>query len=292
MNTCRLLSKFTTFLLLLGLTNLSSAQTVSQKIEDLNIFAEAEYMKGEPQKPAILLLHGFLTTNKFHTITSISNALNDEGYTTLSPTLTLDIANRQNNVKCSSIHTHSLEKDITEIHDWRNWLKQQGHNKVIVLGHSSGSSQLLEYLSRYPESDITGAIFTSLFYLNGEEVGSNEADINKAKAQREQKQNSLYNYSLLFCANNYLSTAEGFLSYVKHDREYVLNQLKTLQLPNYTIIGSADKRLIKIGGRWNQELESTKTNLVLIDGANHFFSSEHEFDLQEKLIDITDNLSK
>jgi alpha/beta superfamily hydrolase len=60
--------------------------------------------------------------------------------------------------------------------------------------------------------------------------------------------------------------------------------LKHTKIPSYTIMGGADKRFKKVGREWLNELESTPTNLIIIEGANHFFSNEYEFDLQDTLL--------
>ena len=268
----------------------AKAETVVHEITPLNLKAEAEYVVGDKDKTAVLILHGFLTTNKFHTVITMSQALQDEGYTTLAPTLTLNISQRRNSVKCNSIHTHTLEKDVIEISEWITFLKNKGHKKVVILGHSSGSQELLELLNTHTDIKLDAAIFTSLFYLKGQELGTIQGEIDYAKQALLNKQDSPHKYSFLFCKNNYYAIPESFLSYLKLDRSYILDSLKNLPIPTYTIMGSADKRYQSVGENWLKELEQTGTNLIVIDGANHFFSSQHEFDLQDAINKILNNL--
>ncbi|WEJ62018.1 alpha/beta hydrolase [Thiomicrorhabdus lithotrophica] len=276
---------------LLSFSSLSYAQTISHHIKSVNIEAEADYLSADIDKPAVIIIHGFLTTNKFHTIGSMAKALQDEGFSTLTPTLTLDINKRKSSIKCNSVHTHTLEKDVLEIKEWVEWLKSKGHKKVIVVGHSSGSQELLEYLNKYPSPTIKGAVFTSLFYLSGKELGTLENEIVFAEDLLAKKENRPSKYSFLFCKNNYFATPESYLSYMKLDRNYVLSLLENLKVPSYTIMGSADKRYLSVGENWLNDLENTGTNLITVEGANHFFSSEHEFDLQDHLVEIIKQLS-
>lgn len=278
------------FVLFIQFTLNTQADTVMQPINKLNIQAEAHYASGEANKPAILILHGFLTTNKFHTIVSMANALHNEGYSVLSPTLTLNIDNRKNSVKCNTVHTHTLENDIKEIHHWVNWLEKKGHKKIILVGHSNGSLELLEYLKQYSNPHIQKAIFTSIFYMAGEELGLKTSEIEFAKSLINQPNMQLHKFSFLFCKNNYLATPKSYLSYLKLTRAYVLDALKTLKIPHYSIMGGADKRYLAVGKKWIDDLKKTGTNLVTIDGANHFFSNEHEFDLQDKIISIVNDV--
>lgn len=276
----------TLFLLTLSFSQLSVAEIVNQKIEELNIEAQAEYLQGDKDKPVVLIVHGFLTTNKFHTVVAMARGLNEEGYSVLSPTLTLGINKRQSSVKCNSIHTHTLENDVIEIKDWVNWLTDQGYKKVVLLGHSSGSLEILEYISKYKTPQIRSAIFTSIFYLNGKELGTVEQEVEKAQNLLAKGQNKPGKYNFLFCKNNYFATPKSYLSYLKLERQYVLGNLQNLTMPTYTIMGSADKRYQSVGENWLTEIEATGTKLITVDGANHFFSSEHEFDLQDNLIAI------
>lgn len=268
----------------------AKAETIIHEISSLNLKAEADYIAGNKDKAAVLILHGFLTTNKFHTVTSMAQALTEEGYTTLTPTLTLDIPQRKHSIKCNSIHTHTLEKDVIEVAEWVKFLHSRGHKKIILLGHSSGSQELIEFLNTRKDIAIEAAIFTSLFYLKGRDLGTMQSDVDYAQQALKNKQENPYKYSFLFCNGNYYATPESFLSYLKLDRSYILNSLKNLSIPTYTIMGSADKRYQSVGENWLKALKQTGTQLIVIDGANHFFSSEHEFDLQDSLKQIINNL--
>jgi dienelactone hydrolase len=274
------------FLLLFGVPLTPQAQDVSISLNQHKLTANANYTKGDTSKPAVLILHGFLTNNKFHTITAMEDILQMEGYTTLSPILTLGINNRRDPLTCSSIHTHTLQQDMSEIDQWVNWLTQQGHRQVILLGHSSGSQQLLEYLVNYPASPVVSSIFTSSFYLYGKELGSKESEIQQAKNDLETGYTQPRKYNFLFCNNNYNATAESFLSYQTITRQRILSTLKQLKIPHYTIMGGDDERYGKVGRSWLDEQQAAGTELHVVEQANHFFSSDSEPKLQEALIKI------
>lgn len=274
------------FLVLITSTPRVFALTVTSAIPPGALQAQAEYLQGDSDKPAVLILHGFLTTNRFHTVRSMAQAFHDAGYSVLTPTLTLGITQRQQSVKCNSIHTHTLEQDIHEVETWIEWLKNQGHQKTVLVGHSSGSQELLAMLAEHEHPEVPFVIFTSMFYLSGPELGISDADIAKAEAAQQQQRPTPHKYSFLFCKNNYYATPNSYLSYTKINREYVLNALNNLKIPHYTIMGSADKRYQSVGQHWLDELKATGTQLIVVEGANHFFSSEYEFDLQDHLVQI------
>ncbi|WP_019555800.1 DUF1749 domain-containing protein [Thiomicrorhabdus arctica] len=277
-------------LFLLVATFQAKAGNVVHTISALNIKADAEFVEGDADKTAVLILHGFLTTNRFHTVLAMAQALQSEGYTTLTPTLTLNIPQRQNPLKCNSIHTHTLERDVIEMTEWIQYLHDKGYQKIVLLGHSSGSQELIELLNNHHDLGIKAAIFTSLFYLTGEEVGIQPNEVHFAQQALKEHRNQLYNYSFLFCKGNYYATPKSFLSYLKLNRPYILDSLKNLTIPSYTIMGELDKRYQTVGNDWLNALDKTGTHLTTIGGANHFFSSEHEFDLHDVLIQIMQNL--
>lgn len=269
------------WLVLLLLSSVSKAENVTHTIN--GILVNADFRSGD-SGTAVLITHGFLTTNKFHTVQSMISGLNDEGHTTLAPNLSFNIPNRQQSIKCNSIHTHTLEQDVAEVDAWIKWLEEKGYSKIVLLGHSSGSQELLLSQANNPHPKVKLAIFTSLFYLNGADIGTKQSEIDKAERLAKQGGQPA-KYSFLFCQNNYLATPESFLSYHQLTRQKNLSLLNQLTIPSVTIMGSADKRYQKTGENWLEELKATKTKVRIVEGANHFFSSEHEFDLQEILIE-------
>jgi pimeloyl-ACP methyl ester carboxylesterase len=190
------------YLFCFGLTLLTAipkpiyAGAVNQTIPGLNLTAEADYTQGDSALPAVLILHGFLTTHHFHTVQTIKQAFEQAGYSTLAPTLTLNVDRRREFLQCNALHTHTLENDLLEIDFWIQWLKQQGHEKVVLVGHSSGSQTLLHFLAQKNHPDIALGLFTSLFFMNGPEMGTREAELQSAQKALQTADNSA---KQLFC---------------------------------------------------------------------------------------------
>src|SRR5574340_736580 len=126
------------------------------------IQTSAEYLDGQRDKPAVLLLHGFLQTRDFPTVATLARGLHDAGYSVLSPTLSLGIPNRKTSLACEAVHAHGLNDDVAEIARWVAWLKSQGHRSIVLVGHSFGSMQLRAYLAVRPDSAVKAYIGTSL----------------------------------------------------------------------------------------------------------------------------------
>lgn len=236
----------------------------------------ADYRKGEKGKPAVLVLHGFLTTNGFSTVQVIVNDLADSGFTVLAPTLSLGINSRKASLPCDAIHTHTMESDVAEIDFWTRWLTAHGAHRIVMVGHSLGSLQLVTYVANHPDSAVKAVIATSLLNMQEYETAPMLAkDIHEAEKLQREKPVPLHSYRLVYC-ENYTATPDSFLSYVRWSPARVLSELKKRKVPVYAIMGGKDDRF---GPAWIKQLRTTGIDVKVIDGANHFFDGGAEFDL-------------
>jgi pimeloyl-ACP methyl ester carboxylesterase len=116
-----------------------SAAAASADLVDMQtgpgMTTQAEYRLGDASKPLILFIHGFLQTRDFSTVKRLADALADNGYSTLSPNLSLGISKRARSIPCESIHLHSLDNSAREIALWVEWARANGHDRIVVLGH-------------------------------------------------------------------------------------------------------------------------------------------------------------
>jgi len=251
------------------------------------ISASAEYLAGQPSKPAVLLLHGFLQTREFPTVATLARGLQDAGYSVLSPTLSLGIPNRVLSLACESVHRHSLEDDIAEISRWVGWLKSHGHLSIVLVGHSFGSLQLLAYLNTHPDKAIKAYIGASLIEAQVN-TSSRPSLIMELESQAANKQRTLVTHSLSFC-RKYTSTPEDLLTYVRWDQPRTLAALKASPVSVQLIMGDQDEIL---GRDWIKALKHVRTPIVIVEGANHFMDGEHEFDLLEHTLHYLERIQK
>lgn len=275
--------------LILALCNLllfslaAQAKQVTLQASEDHVPGQARYLDTGQAQPAILILHGFSATHHYPTVQALQDYFNLSGYTTLAPTLSLQIPLRSQPVQCNSLHTHTLQQDIAEVSAWIGWLEQQGHNQIILIGHSSGSQTLLEAMIPHAPQSVKALILTSLFYLSGEELGNLESEIQLAQDLLKQGQNSPRKFNFLFCQNDYLATPESYLSYLSITRARVIETINQLSIPSYSLMGSADTRYNQVGETWLNELNTSQTELRIIEGANHFFTGEHEGQLHDQV---------
>lgn len=260
---------------------LSAAFSYAESVKLKNVSGQviaADFTQGSNNTGPILLLHGFLQTNKFSTINHLERDLNDSGYTVLSPTLSLGISNRKENLSCEAIHMHSMDKDAAELRQWIEWLYKKTGRQVTVIGHSAAGSTVLKYMEDSNAMYIGHAILISLTYIN-DNLYSNENFHYKEKALKAVNSgiNPLDAYALHYC-KTYPTDARAFLSYYNWDRVKVGKVVSEFNDHISIILGTGDKR---VESDWRQQLKDQNSNIILIEGANHFFDQAYEFDLTE-----------
>lgn len=242
--------------------------------------ATAEFHQGDAAKPAILILHGFLQTREFGIVKAIADALIDNGYSVLSPTLSLGISNRKRSLDCEALHLHDMNGDLQEIRQWVQWLRSQGAGRIIGVGHSFGATQLLAWRERYQERnvDLIGISLMGVSPLGRE---SSAAPDNK-HAARNRPGSNLVHAPLSFC-ETYTAPASMYASYKQWSADRILAALKRSGPRTDLIQGTADTFAPP---NWEGRLAGTPARVHRIAGANHFMEGTHEFDMLDILLGI------
>jgi len=264
-----------------------SAETVRLAMPG-NLTGIAEYHRGEPDKAAVLILHGFLATHNFNTVLNLAEALRDEGYTVLTPTLTLGINARRESLPCDAIHTHTLYRDIAEIDRWVVWLTHQTRQPIVLVGHSYGSLELLAWLARHHRPQVRQLITISLSYAdNFNPPAVAKRQIREARQAMNRGEDSPHRFTLSYCRNNFVAPPHVYLSYMAWPEHRVIAALKAASIPVEVIMGGADRRF---DGHWFKALKATGARLKIIPGASHFFDTGHEFDLHDTILERLERL--
>ncbi|MBU1690290.1 MAG: alpha/beta hydrolase [Gammaproteobacteria bacterium] len=268
---------FALFALLLPVQH-ATAETVEAKLST-GIIATADFRTGRSAHPAILLLHGFLQTRHAPPMSSLANTLADRGYTVLTPTLTLDINRRAKSLACEAAHPHNLESDVGEIGFWIDWLTGKGFRDIVLIGHSSGSLQILEYLVKTPSPTVRKAILTSLIpIISDRNERQQTLDLLRKKPQAAEQ--GLGRYTLAYCRKNYAAPPRAYLSYATVDNDQILANLGRTRVPVEVIVGATDTTM---DGGWPEKMRSRGVPVTIIEKTGHFFDGEQEFDLTDKV---------
>jgi pimeloyl-ACP methyl ester carboxylesterase len=275
---------FCTRVLLFGLLVLAGTPARAEIVHltlPSKLVAQGEFRPGDPAKPAVLLLHGFLQTQNFPTIHRLVEALSDEGYTVLAPTLSLGIPHRSQSVACEAIHTHTVAQGAEEIDAWVKWLTTKSPGKVVLAGHSIGNIYNLAYLASYPSARVVKLIGISIVEGRlkiGEPARAGLVRDLRKVAQVDKRKPVEHQFS--FC-QRFNATRESLLSYLEWGPDKILTAVRKTRLPITMIMGSKDDRL---GTDWLDRLKKTPAKVIIIPGANHFMDGQHEFDLVDEFL--------
>jgi len=241
-------------------------------------FVTADFRPGKADLPAVLLIHGFMQTREFPTVSRLADGLSSAGYTTLSPTLSLGISRRSASLACEAVHRHTLEQDVAEIAYWMSWLARRKPGPVVIVGHSYGSLQSLIYAADKPSPALRQLIALSLVDAERQsEPHTLNAMLSDAKKRIARGDKDLVRYPLGYC-KQYVSTPQSFFSYARWHRPDILRLARQSKVPLKVIMGGNDDRM---GKDWPQQLGAAGNHVQVIAGANHFFDAEHEFDVLE-----------
>lgn len=266
---------------MLALAAASRAETVILKLPS-RLEARAEYRAGQVDKPAVLILHGFLQTHEFSTVHHLTDGLAGEGYTVLAPTLSLGITQRKQSLACEAIHTHTLQDDFRELDAWLTWLKKKGHHRIVLLGHSHGSTELTAYLLKGAVVPIEKLIAVSIVEVVSSQDSALDRALERQLRQRlDRGERRPVTHPLSFC-RKFVATPESFLSYLQWSPERILASIRKVSIPYTLIMGGRDDRL---GPGWIEQLQATGKTVRVIEGANHFLDGQHEFDLLDIVLE-------
>ena len=240
------------------------------------VVAEADYWPGAADMPAILIVHGFLQTRDFPTVRRLATALAEEGFSVLTPSLSLGLNRRLRSLACEAVHTHAMQHDVAELRAWTAWLAQRTGKPPVVIGHSTGGVQLAAMLEANPDLAVRHALLIGLTYF-GQELGSESAEALRARARDDlaRGQEHVNPYALTYC-RKYVTTAANLLSYLQWDSRRLQQTITAGTVPVTVIVGAHDE---SIDQAWLQALRAGGVSVRAVAGARHFFDLAHEPDL-------------
>lgn len=246
-----------------------------------SLVGTADYRAGKPGLPAVLLLHGFLQTRNAPPMSRLADALSDAGYPILVPTLSLGVSRRNKSLSCEAVHKHTLQDDLQEIHQWVNWLASHGHQRIAMVGHSSGSKDILAYLVAAPNPKVVHAILVGISPIEVDAEQHRQAHAEKQPAPGDVL--PLRRFTMAYCKNNYAATVPAYLSYADWTADVIVGRLGKTRMPLDIVLGTKDQ---VAPPAWQARLAKTRVPVNLIENAGHFFDGEHEFELNDRVAEI------
>lgn len=252
------------------LSTVTHAEVVEVSLPN-KLAALADYRAGQTDKPAVILLHGFLQTRLALPMSALAQTLATAGYTVLVPTLSGGYHLRNQTLACEAAHNHSMSMDSDELEFWVNWLAQRTRQPIILIGHSTGANVVLRYVSAQPSHRIQQAIVVSVVPI--------KIDLGEyQRALKMPESNSLARYTMAYCKHSYATTRANYLSYAAWNEGAIIRALQHSKVPTSVLVGSRDKVL---PAGWRARLQHSYPTAVVVPDAGHFFDGTAEWDLSD-----------
>ena len=176
---------------------------------------------------------------------------------------------------------------MAEIRTWRDWLKDQGVDRLVLLGHGRGGNQVAWYASDYPDDDfVSGLVLLAPM--------TRDPDRQAERYQRRYRQplkpllrrsyrltanlqgrKLMSDVDFLTCADTQV-TAESFFSYYGPDLR--LDTPELLDLVHHRVLaiaGTRDPLAPDLPQRLGENAAQENVEVRLFPGAGHLFLGEH-----------------
>jgi len=286
----------------LVLSTAAMAETVTLEHEGLTVRANLE-TSGEnwQQGPVLLMTHGTLAHNEMEIMQTLQETFLDRGVSSLAINLSLGLSEREGMYDCAVPHTHRHTDAVAENVLWLDWLKQQGVEEVVLLGHSRGGNQSARFALEHDSAAIKGAILIApQTWSEGYEAKYYEKRYGKALAPLLKKaeklvaegkgETMLEPVDFIYCEGS-AATAAAFVSYYRPDplmdTPTVVGKLKKSVL---VIAGSADTVVADLPEKMEGIADGERVQFELLDGADHFFRDLWAEDVADMGTDFIEGL--
>ena len=287
------------YLLLVAALTLTQAQAEEVKLtasgQALN--ANLEKAEGWPAGPTLLITHGTLSHNKSEIITTLQELFLENGISSLAINLSLGLDDRHGPYDCAIPHTHKHEDAVDEIGSWLGWLKQQGVEEVILLGHSRGGNQTAWFAAKHDGPMIRKVILVAPQTWSPEyAAGSYEKNYGKPLAPVLKKAQALVDggkpkssmepIDFIYCKDA-TASAEAVVSYYAPDpRKDTPYLLPKIPKPILVFVGTEDQLVRGLDKKLGPMTEAGAIELEVMDGADHSFRDLYAEDLVERAVEF------
>jgi pimeloyl-ACP methyl ester carboxylesterase len=279
-------------LLLLLLSTGLQAETVTLDHQGLRVSANLE-SGGENWRdgPVVLMTHGTLAHNRMEIMVTLQALLAERGISSLALNLSYGLSGREGMYDCAVPHRHRHTDALDEIGLWLEWLKGQGAESVVLLGHSRGGNQTAWFAAERDAAVISKVILVApQVWDEAKHAKGYHTPLAPVLARAQQQvaagqgDGLMQPVDFIYCPQA-SATAAAFVSYYASEpRMDTPTLLRQIDKPLLVVAGSADtvvkglvEKMAPLTGRDNVTLE-------VIEGADHFFLDLYA----EELADLTE----
>ena len=273
-----------TFAVLLFASIPASAEDVT--VEHLGIELRGNLLKAA-EKPltdtgVVLIVHGTLAHHGMEIIAALQKGLQAQGVASLAITLSLGIHARRGMFDCALEHDHRQSDAVDEIAAWVAFVKGLGASRIALAGHSRGAAQVAAYGLSAPDPAVDRLLLLAPLADTDNEVAANYKTLHGGElaallqaarklVESGEDDSALAAPGFLYCKSVRV-TAAAFLDYYgEAPATAVIGRLRDLKLPVLVVAAGADALAPDVAARITSVVPGNHVQVVVIDGANHFF---------------------
>ena len=277
------------------------AEEIKLQQGDLTLNANLEKASGNwPAGPVVLLTHGTLAHNGMEIIATLQQLLLENGVSSLALSLGLGLDDRHGMYDCKTPHRHHHTDALDEVGMWLTWLKQQGVENMVLLGHSRGGNQTAWFAAERDDPVIKKVVLIApQTWDKDKEAADYEKKYAKPLAPvlarandlvaKKQGDTMLENIDFIYCSDTSASASAVASYYNPEPRFDSIYLLPKIAKPVLVFVGSEDKVNQGLADRMAPAAEKEGVELVVMDGADHYFRDLYAEDLVDQVIEFIGN---
>jgi pimeloyl-ACP methyl ester carboxylesterase len=270
------------------------AEEFKLELHGITVSANLETTTGDwTDGPVVLMTHGTLAHNRMEIMATQQELLKERGISSLALNLSLGLSGRRGMYDCAIPHTHRHTDALDEIGLWLEWLKGQGVNSVVLLGHSRGGNQTAWFAAERDDAAISRVVLVAPQVWDeeknekGYQQGYGKA-LAPVLAQAQQLvadgkgDTLLAPVDFIYCPQS-SATASAFVSYYQPDsRMDTPTLLQQISKPVLVVAGSADTVVPGLKQKMVARERRDNIHFEEIEGADHFFLDLYAEELADR----------
>lgn len=259
-----------------------AAERVELEHEDTTLVGHMEIAPGsEIADGVVLMVHGTLAHGQMEIMRSMQSLLAESGYNALAINLSLGQDAREGMYDCASTHRHSHEDAVDEIAAWTEWLKDEGAERLTVMGHSRGGNQVARYLAGEPDPAVEKAVLMApQTWSPGYEAKDYKQRydaalpplLEQAKALvAEGRGDEVMEMDFIYCEDT-KATAASVVSYYEEDPLMdTPTVLGAVSVPTLVIVAGADTTITDLEEKMAEPAKQEHIEMTVVSGSDHMF---------------------
>ena len=276
-------------------TNASAEKVQISAKNGLKLNANLQLAHGKSLSDGVVLItHGTLAHNGMEIIAAMQELLSERGINSLAHTLALGISDRTGMYECEVPHNHKNTDFMSEIPLWLNWLEEKGAANITLAGHSRGGNQVAWFMSENDRPSISKVVLiapptyspksTAKSYEKNYEKKLKDVLIRSQKLVAAGRGDEfMYGIGFVYCTGVDV-TPETFVNYYATDmRRDTPTLIPKITKPTLLVIASEDTITPKMHDAAKPFVKSGKIEMVVVDGAGHFFRDLYGDDVADAM---------